>query len=64
MRPRISLRPLVRPSVRLFEKWTINDLGSAGRGREKDEKEGGTGKKERRGGWSDEVERATRRVKK
>ena len=76
MRPRISIRGLVRPlvgwlvrpSVTLLSKsmkngllWILSDLDSAGRGRKRDKEEGVTRRKERRGGKSDEEERATRR---
>ena len=65
MPPRISIKGLVRPlvgwSVTLLSKSMknghlriLNDSDSAGRGRKRDEEEGGTGRKERRGGRSDE----------
>ena len=44
--------------------WILNDLDSAGRGRKRNEEEGGTRTKEGRGGRMDEEEGATRRVKK
>ncbi len=71
MRPRISIRGLVRPlvgwsvgrSVTLLSKLMkndhlriLNDLDSAGRGRKRDEEKGGTRRKERRGGRRDEEE--------
>ncbi len=69
MRPRISIRGLVRPLVdplvrrlvTLSSKsmkngvlWILSDLDSAGRGRKRDEEEGGVRSKERRGERSDE----------
>ena len=79
MRPRISIRglvclsvhPLVGPWVTLSSKSMKNDLlrilsdlDSAGRGRKRDEEEGGTRSKEGRGGRRDGEEGGTRRVKK
>ena len=76
MRPRISIRglvrpsvgPLVRPSVMLLSKlmkngllWIQSDSDSAGRGRKRNKEEGGTRRKEGRGGRNDEEEGATRR---
>ena len=73
MRPRISIRGLVRPSVGPSVRWSVTlssnsmkngllwilgDLDSAGRERKRDEEEGG------RGGRSNEEEGATRREKK
>ena len=43
--------------------WILSDLDSAERGRKRDEEEGGTRRKELRGGRSYEEEGATRRVK-
>ena len=75
MRPRISMRGLVRPLVR----WSVtlssesmksgllripNDSDRAGRGKQRDDEDGGTRRKELRGGRSDEEEGARRRVKK
>ena len=65
MRPRISIRGLVRPSVgwsvTLLSKsmkngllWILSDLDSAGRGRKRDEEEGGARRKEQRAGRNDE----------
>ena len=65
MRPCISIRGLARPLVRLLVMlssksmkngllWVLRDLDSAGRGRKRDEEEGATRRKERRGGRSDE----------
>ena len=76
MRPRISIRGLVRPSV----GWSVgrsvtlssksmknghfrilNDLGNAGRGRKRgEEEEGGTRRKEGGGGRRDKEEGGTR----
>ena len=75
MRPRISIRGLVPPSVgplvTLSSKSMknsllriLNDSDSSGRGRKRDKEERGTRRIEGRGGRSDEEERATRRVKK
>ena len=44
--------------------WILNDLDSAGRGRKRDEEEGGTRRKEGQGGRRDGEERGTSRVKK
>ena len=69
------IRPLVGPSV----GWSVtlssnsvknglvrnlNNLDIAGRGRKRDEEEGGTRREEGRGGRMDEEEGAIRRVKK
>ena len=43
---------------------TLNDLDSAGRGKKRDEEEGGTRRKGARGGRRDGEEGETRRVKK
>ena len=77
MRPRISIIGLVRPSVgpsvrpsvgyaflQIDEKWPLtdlNDLDSVGRGRKRDEEEGGKRRKEGRGGRRDGEEGETGR---
>ena len=73
---RISIRGLVRRSVRPSVGWSVmllsnwvkngplrilNDLDSAGRGGRRDEEEGGTRRKEGGGGRRDEEEGETRR---
>ena len=76
----MSIRGLVRRSVRLSvgwlvgnafvkidEEWTLNDLDSTGRGRNRDTEEGGTRRKEGQGGTRRKerrYEKATRRMKK
>ena len=61
----------VRPSVMLSSKLmkngllrVLNDLDSAGRGKKRDEEEGGMRRKEGQGGRRDGEEGGTRRVKK
>ena len=77
MRPHISIRGFVRPSVgrlirplfdNVFVKLgkngflrILNNLDSAGRGGKRDELEGATRRKEGRGGRRDEEEGGTRR---
>ena len=76
MRPRISIRGLVRPlvgpsvgrSVTLSSKsmkngllWILSDWDSAGRGRKRNKEEGGTRRNEVRGGTRGKEEGATRR---
>ena len=66
MRPRISIRGVVRPPafVTFSVKWSFSDLDSAGRGRKRDEEEGGTRRKDGRGERMDAEKGAMRRVKK
>ena len=74
---RISIRGLVRwsvgwsvrPSVMLSSKsmkngllWILNDLDSAGRGKKKDEEEGGTKRKEGQGGRMDEESKRMKKL--
>ena len=47
--------------VKIDEKWILNDLDSAGRGKERDEEEGETRRKKGRGERRDEEEEGTRR---
>ncbi len=54
---RTSVGPLVTLSSKLLKNGLLRilyNLNSAGRGRKRDEEEGGTRRKERRGGWSNE----------
>ena len=41
--------------------WKLNDLDSGGRGRKRDEEEGGTRRNVGQGGWMDEEEGWSRR---
>ena len=75
MRPRISIRGLVRPSVGWSVGWSVtlssklmkkgllqilNDSDSSGQRRKRDKEERGTRRKEGQGGRRDKEEGATR----
>ena len=78
MRPRISIRGLVRSSVGWSVRWLVrhafvkidengllrclNDLVNAGRGGRREEEEGATKRMERQGGRSDEETEKMKRI--